>query len=432
MSVQTNPANTPDSAPSGEHGGPKSRLPLYLGLVGLGAGILIFMQWQERSVKQRTAAVTATVRTAKVSLGSLEQRVRLTGVTSAANYALVEVPRMRGGDRGMNILKMAPSGSMVKKGDLVVEFDSQNIKDRIDDEVDTLRDRENDLKKLKTQQALDMENLLQNVRVAKSELDKARLDLKASEVRTEVDKELLRLAVEEYEASYRELLADVKSKEASQKAEMRISEINLEMQRIRLNRFRRDVERLVIHASMPGMVVYETVNRPGGEMQQIQQGDSVNPGQRVLRIVDPSSMQVSGNINQAESGMLRIGQSAKVGLDAYPGSGYQGKIYSIGALAVRSFRDQYYIRSIPIRVDVTNPDLKMIPDLSASADVLLGKDDKVVVAPASAVERQGERAFVYVRGPKGFEKREVTTGLHNGTQIAVLNGLKPGDEVRVN
>jgi multidrug resistance efflux pump len=411
----------------------KSNLPLYLGLLALGGGILVFMNWQAREREARTnvqAAVEA--RTAKVSVGAVEQRVRVSGVTSATNYALIEVPRLRGADRGMNILKMAPSGSFVKKGDVVLEFDAQSIKDRIDDDVATLRERENDIKKLKVQQALDMENLQQTLRVARSELDKARLDSKASEIRTEVDRELLKLAVEEYDARYKELAADLKQKEASQKAEMRISQINLEMQKIRVDRSTKDLEKLVVVAPMNGMIVLETVNRPGGDTLQIQVGDSVNPGQRVLRIVDPSSMQITGTINQAECSLLRIGQAASIGLDAYPAADYRGKVYSIGALATRGFRDQYYIRSIPISVGVANPDLKMIPDLSASADVLLGKAENVVVAPASAIEREGENAFVYVKGGKGFERRLISMGLNNGSEVAITEGLKPGEEVRIN
>lgn len=432
MSVQTSPGpQSVPPAPAPEPRG-KSRLPLYLGLIGLGIGILVFMQWQKAQAQRRATPAVPVTRTEKVAVGALEQRVRVTGVTTAINYARIEVPRLRGGDRGMNILKMAPAGSFVKKGDLVLEFDAQSITDRIDDDLATLRDRENDIKKLKVQQALDMENLQQTLRVAKSELDKARLDAQASEIRTDVDRELLKLSVEEYDARYKELLADLKQKEASQKAEMRIAELTLQMQQIRVDRSTKDLERLKILAPMGGMIVMETINRPGGDTQQIQAGDSVNPGQPVLRIVDTSSMQIEGTINQAESSLLRIGQSAKIGLDAYPDAGYQGKVHSIGALATRGARDQYYIRNIPIRVGVANPDNRMIPDLSASADVVLGKAENVVLAPASAIEREGESAFVYVKGQKGFEKRLVSMGLNNGATVAVLDGLRPGEEVRVN
>lgn len=436
MSALTNPEPRP--SPAGDPGaaaGPKkpaSRLGMYVGLVAFGAAILAFMAWQQNSAAQRNTAPITAARTAKVAVGNLSQTVRVTGVTTATNYALVEVPRLRGGDRGMNILKMAPSGSMVKKGELVVEFDAQSIKDRVDDEVNTLRDRENDLKKLKVQQALDLETLQQTIRVAKAELDKARYDIKAAEVRTDIDRELLRLSVEEYEARYKELLADLKQKEASQNAEMRISQINYEMQKIRVDRSTKDIDRLAITAPMSGMVVYETINRPGGDQMQIQVGDTVNPGQRVLRIIDPSSMQVTGTIDQSDSSRLRIGQDARIGLDAYPGAGYRGEVFSIGALATRGFRDQYFNRTIPIRVKVGNPDPRMIPDLSASADVILSAEQDVLVAPMGAVERAGEKAFVYVKGEKGFEKREVVTGLDNGVMVAVTNGLKPGDEIRVN
>ena len=85
-----------------------------------------------------------------------------------------------------------------------------------------------------------------------------------------------------------------------------------------------------------------------------------------------------------------------------------------------------------MRVQITNVDKKIIPDLSASADVLLAREQDVLVAPASAVERDGEKDVIYVKSASGFEKRTVKLGSSNGTQVAVLEGLKDGEVVRVN
>jgi hypothetical protein len=74
----------------------------------------------------------------------------------------------------------------------------------------------------------------------------------------------------------------------------------------------------------------------------------------------------------------------------------------------------------------------MIPDLSASADVLLARADNVIVAPAAALRQENGKNVVYVKAASGFERREVKVGLHNGTQAEIVEGLKEGDEVRVN
>lgn len=411
------------------------RLLPFAALIALGGGILFFLNYMEQQKARRAAAAAATTfKVATVTRGNIDLQLRVNGVTSARDFANIVAPRLRGRgmDRGMNILKMAPGGSFIEKGEIVAELDAQTLKDRIDDELDNLHQRENNIKKQKVQQELDMETLRQTLRIAKSDLDKALLDFRTTEVRTQVDQELLKLSVEETEARYKQLLADVAQKEASQRAEMRILEIEMQISKRDVERYTRDLERFVIRAPMSGMVVVQTIYRPGGDQQQVQEGDTVNPGQPFLKIVNVSSMQVEGTINQAESSYFRIGQEATVGLDAFPGAAFKARVHSIGALATLPGRQQYYIRNVPIRVQMLQFDQRVIPDLSASADVALETAENVLIVPASAVTQQNGTAHVSVQGPKGFERREVKTGLNNGNLVAILDGLQEGEKVRFN
>ena len=89
---------------------------------------------------------------------------------------------------------------------------------------------EGDVRKRKADQAIEAENLQQNVRRAKAALDKARLDLGAQDIRMPIDKELLKLSVEESEATYKELLQEVQIKKVAHAAEIRILELTKERQ----------------------------------------------------------------------------------------------------------------------------------------------------------------------------------------------------------
>ena len=437
MPAMTNPQPEPEPSQSSAKVPPVRpsvwpKLLMFLGLIGAGAGILYYLNTNRQEQAQQ--ASVASFRTARVQRGPLEMRLRVTGQTSARSFASIVVPRLRSpeGGGGMVVLKLAASGSWIKKGEIVAEFDSQFMKDHLDDTIAGLRDKENDVKKRKVEQELDMENLNQSLRQAKAALDKAKLDEKTTEIRTDIDREMLKLAVEEADAAYKELLTDVPQKVASQKADMRMLVIGKIMEDQHVARHEEDLRRVVIRAPMNGMVVVQTINRPGGDQVSLAVGDRVGPGQPVAKIIDPATMQVEGAINQSESSTFRIGQEAAIGLDAFPGAQYKGKVYSIGALAVSGGRSQYYIRSVPVRLQITNVDKKLIPDLSASADVLLLREQSVLVAPASAVERDGDKDVIYVKSATGFEKRNVKLGSNNGTQVAVLEGLKDGEVVRVN
>ena len=101
----------------------------------------------------------------------------------------------------------------------------------------------------------------------------------------------------------------------------------------------------------------------------------------------------------------------------------------MGAMGVGGWRENYYIRNIPVRVSIQNADARVIPDLSASADVSLGRKERVLVAPLAAVESEGGKNIVFVKQQNRFVPRQVELGARNYTQVEILAGLTDGDEV---
>lgn len=405
-------------------------LPSALALMGLLGGALYLMLKPTQAT--RTGS-TDLVRTARATAGTLERILRVAGQTSARNYATIIVPVFRGPDSGrdLTLTELAPAGSFVKKGDIVAQMDAQTLKDHIDDVVDLVQQAENDVLKKRAEQDVERESMQQNLRVAKADLDKAKLELAAGEVRTEIERELLKLSADEAEAAYKQLLRDVAFKNAADAAELKILQITVQRQKIHLNNHQNDVQKFVMRAPMDGLVVMTQTFRQG-QTRQVEKGDQVHPGQPFMKIVDTSSMQVEASVSQAYSSELRVGQHATIGLDAFPGLEFPGRVYSIGALAVKGMWDTYYVRNVPVRITIEGRDPRLIPDLSAWAHVRLGAAEaNGIIVPREAVRIEGDRNVVYVKGPKGFEKRVVELGLKSTTQVAVRSGLKDGEEVAI-
>jgi membrane fusion protein (multidrug efflux system) len=88
-----------------------------------------------------------------------------------------------------------------------------------------------------------------------------------------------------------------------------------------------------------------------------------------------------------------------------------------------------YIRNIPVRVTIEGTDPRIIPDLSASADIVLDQQENALLIPAEAVNARGAKTFVYVKKDGQYEAREVELGFRNETQVAVKSGLSAGEEV---
>ncbi|MGH9627701.1 MAG: efflux RND transporter periplasmic adaptor subunit, partial [Bryobacteraceae bacterium] len=348
------------------------------------------------------------------------------------NFSNVIAPILRGPESGseMVLLYLAPPGSRVKKGQLIAKIDGQSTQDHVDDIADTIEEAQSDVIKRKAEHGIEWEILQQTLRVAKSEFEKWKLDYGAAEVRTEIEQQLMKLSLDEAEARYKQLQADLASTQASQKAEIRILELTRDRHASHRGRHANDLQKFTIHAPMDGLAVMLSTWR-GGEMGQIQQGDSIRPGQGFMKIVSTDDMIVEGTINQAESSLFRIGQEARVHLDAFPGLELKGRVHSIGALAVGGWRQNYYIRNIPLRVRIDGVDSRLIPDLSASADVVHAREENRVLVPLNAVRTEDGKTFAYVKNGESFERREVELGLRNELHAAVLAGLDSGDEVRI-
>jgi multidrug efflux pump subunit AcrA (membrane-fusion protein) len=398
-----------------------------------GAGFLYYVQNARRKEAQKAAPV-AVMKTAAVTRGAIDLHVRVTGATNARTYYNIVAPRLRSPDSGaMALLKLAGSGSHVKKGDLIAEFDPQSIKDHLDDTIAGYNDKLNDVKKKQVQLELDMENLRQSLLRAKASVEKARLDLKALPVRTAIDMELLKLALDESEATYRELQAEEKLRQEAQKADMRVTEISRVLEEQHVERHREDLSRLTMTAPASGMVVIQTMHRHGGDQVTYSVGDRLSPGALFMRIADRGTMQLEGTVNQAEIGHFRIGQEATIRLDAYPEATYRGRVVAIGALATPPGRSaNYYLRSVPILVQILEPDQRVLPDLSASAEVLVDRAEDVLLAPSGAVKQEDGQTFVYVKNGESIEKRVVTIGPAQGAQVALTSGVSEGDMVVIN
>ncbi len=388
----------------------------------------------ERVTPSNQAAATSAVPMIEVHSGTIERILRVTGQTSARNYASIVVARFRGQpgmgrSSNLTLTKLTPGGSLVKAGDVVAELDTESMLTTIDDLKANLEQAQLDLAKQKAQQALDWTTLVETVRAAKATLDQAGWDERATEVKTPIDQELLRLSLEQADAQYKQQLESLPFERTSQAAQLRMSELSVEQQQLVYKRSLNDLAGFTFRAPMDGLVVLQSVERSGGTMAQYAVGDQVNPGRAFMKIVDPSTMQLEASASQTEASALRIGQPATVTLDAFPGLTFRGKVYSVGAMAVQSMRESYYVRTVPVKVQIQGLDPRLIPDLSGAAEVLLERQDDRPVLPLEAIQSEGGRPFVYVRQGPLFEKRYVEIGLRTATQAAVLSGLRAGDRV---
>ena len=414
-------------------------------MIGAAVGYSLYQQQAQQTTQPVRVASVGTVKAAR---GDLRKTLRVGGTISAKSSAAVVAPRLRirggpgggGGGRGsMVLLSMAPPGEIVQKGDVVAEFDRQSQLLRIDDQHALVIQAQANIDKLRAELAITFETARQQLRMAKAEWEKAQLDLRTAEVRSEIEAEILELAVEETEASYKQLQEELELLKSSQEADLRALEITKQQQVIKETRAKIDSEKMVLWAAITGMTVRQTVFRGGGQFAQVQEGDEVRSGTFFLQIVDPSSMVLNGDLNQVDSQAVRVGQRAEIRLDAYPDKVWPGRVTAVGAIAgggggmrgPRGAGRTSFVRNVPVAFEIEAQAKEIIPDLSGSADILLEAHEDVVLVPKDAIQSEGQQQFVYVKegDSRAYVKQAVETGQSNSTHTAILSGVDEGDEI---
>jgi hypothetical protein len=115
-----------------------------------------------------------------------------------------------------------------------------------------------------------------------------------------------------------------------------------------------------------------------------------------MKIVDTNNMQLEAMVNQVESEELRIGQQAEVNFDAFPDLKMKGRVYSISALAVSGWRQNYYIRAIPVNIAIQSSDPRLIPDVASGN--IDGDTSEHATKPGSGVWRD-RKTVVHMQAP---------------------------------
>jgi multidrug resistance efflux pump len=388
--------------------------------------------WYLRSRPQANASAVAAIKTVKAVRGPLQRTVRVTGSVTARNFSDIVVPLAQAPEtRELVLISLASNGSPIKEGGLVAQIETQAVRDHLDDVEAQVKQVELDMLRLRANQQSRREAMEQQIRVAKANWERAAEDMKAAAVRSEIQREQMKLLLEEAELNFKVMQGELAMLDERQAAEWRIAELGQEGQIRHRRRHQVDIERFTIRSPRSGQVILRTINNRNGEQNQIRVGDEVGPGMAIAKVVDVSSMQVEGMMNQTESEWVRLGQKAIIRFDAYPGLELDGKVEAVGMMAVSGRRMTYWVRRVPFRIAIEGADPRVLPDLTASADVVLAEADDALLIPREAVQETGGKSVVLVKQGEAIVPREVEIGAYSNTLASVVSGLNEGDQVAI-
>lgn len=334
-----------------------------------------------------------------------------------------------GGDFSLVLQQLVKPGSLVKKGQVIAEFDRQYMLTRLDDYKSTMVMAKAQLAQQKANLGLARFTQVQNVEKAKGALDKAKLDMRTMPVLSEIDAERAKLSLEEAEAQYKQQLASGKFIDQQEKAQLKYAELEFRSLEMEHQRAEQNADRMISKANIDGMTVMQNTFR-GSEFAQIQEGDQIYPGQFFMQVVDPRSMVINATVNQVDGERLRIGLKARIHFDAYPGLEVPAHIINIAAVPKSGGMRATYVREIPLLLKIDKMDPRIIPDLSCSVDVVIQEESEATIVPLAGVfeDQQTGKKIVYLKQGEAWNRREIEVGLESYL-VASVKGLKKGDVI---
>jgi Cu(I)/Ag(I) efflux system membrane fusion protein len=154
------------------------------------------------------------------------------------------------------------------------------------------------------------------------------------------------------------------------------------------------------------------------------QGMRFMPGEMLYQIADLSSVWTIAEVPEQDIGQVRLGDHVQVSVAPYPDRTFDGKVDFIYPTLDSA------TRTVQIRMEIANPKGMLKPAMFANAQISVGKANKVLTLPSSAVIDSGTRQVVLVRLAEGrFEPREVTLGGRSDNYVEVLTGVAEGEQV---
>jgi len=293
--------------------------------------------------------------------------VRVTGTLRAVREHLVQVPRIQGQNARMILTWLIPNSAQVEAGDILAEFDRTQQMDLARQALAKFEDLQHKVEQKKAENRSSAEQRGEEVAQAEADLAKARVLLGVASVKGEIERLMNEVREKDALTRLESLAISQAQLEAADMAGLRLLELQMDRQRAAFERAQRNTDLLVLRAPLAGMVAHEYTYR-SGSFGPAQVGDPLYRGLALLRLFDPSAMEVRARVGEPDGEALVIGAEAVVIVDAYPGASFPARLVSASPVASSGLGSP--IKQFSARFTLESTDPRLMPDLSAAVVIL--------------------------------------------------------------
>ena len=347
------------------------------------------------------------------------------GVLKAALATSIQSPALPN-TWSYKITHLAPEGSSVEIGDIVVRLDPTEVQKNLRQESANVEKAREEYEKTKASLELSARDLDLKLEEARADAQKKEKQLvEAREFQSildvrkaEYEAELARRKVEtlELQRTFVKQDADL---------QLRILQDSQRLYEERASHHRKSIQAMEIVSPRAGTVLYQRNWRN----EPVRVGSDVYAGRTIMSLPDLSSLVVDARVAEIDAGKVRVGQEVRVDLDAIPDRTFKGRIASVATLFSPAGVDRpMKVLDLTVGLERVDQD-RMRPGMATRIQIVVNHFQDVLTLPLSVIRTENGESFVWVKQDGGPVKRSIRLGRDNGVIAVVEKGLAEGEEV---
>lgn len=378
---------------------------------------------------QYGTSTEVTVATARVRRGDFVVAIRARGEIRSTRSVILTAPQVP----TPRITRLAETGKPVKKGQIVVEFDTAQQEQSYLDRDTAVKTTDSQAVQTKASHTMTNESDALNLMTRTFDLERAKLEASKAEILSEIEGAKNRLDVGLAEGDVNQTQMQMKLHKVSQDSDL----LRLKQQK---DKNLRDKDRaqsylssMVIRAPMDGLINILPNSRTSGfgsSPPPFKEGDNAWTGAAIAEIPDLTSMRVELKLEEVDRGRTQLGLPVRVRVDAIADKEFEAVIDWISPIAQLNFsRMASSEKLFPAYATLKAVDPRLRPGMSATAEIITETQPKALLVPVRASFLSNGRPAVYVQKGDQFIVRPVEVGKRNENDIIVLKGLAEGEVV---
>ncbi|WP_423130274.1 efflux RND transporter periplasmic adaptor subunit [Gaoshiqia sp. Z1-71] len=260
-----------------------------------------------------------------------------------------------------------------------------------------------------------------NLNTAESRLNRAKINFEDAKIDYERQQKLFDTDVISYEEYKKSKVGYDSAKE-----ELAAAENNLELIKNGVTKKAETATNTLVRSTINGMVL----DVPIKVGNSVIQSNTFNDGTTIATVADMKDMIFEGKVDETEVGKIKIGMPIELEIGAIEKDKFEAILEYISPKG----KEENGAIQFEIKADVSLKDNQFIrAGYSANANIVLERKDSVMVIPEGMLRFENDSAFVEILTNElenTYEKRKITTGLSDGINIEVIEGLSKDDKVK--